>query len=820
MDGWLITFFIGAILSLFMAIVPEFFYVIFFTGLGLACLLYQKTRTISGLFLGIAWILYSGVQYQQVWQKNNIDVNTLFNSTHFVTGKVKTIPATIELDLPIEDKNKEQLFKNKVKNKIKYKRNYKFNFEITHIDHQVLPTPLITRLSWNKSSKLIQQGNEWFLKVKLKPPHGFANRGGFNYQMWLRQNNIVATGYVINHKHNERVNNKNSYRQQLYSHSLTLLPPGQLSSLLTALSFGERSTIDQATWLVLNKTNTQHLIAISGLHLGLIATGSFLIISFLIKYIPLRYFFKSSLQSPNVDLLLSKNSKLIAVLFSCLIAFYYAYLAGFSLPTVRALVMLLFFWGFRMIGVKPRLLTWLFLTVFIVLLLTPMSLISGSFWLSFYAVSLILLTVWRFQQSFTGKSKLITWLKSLFWVQLSLSIFMLPISMLFNYQLSLVSIAANLIAVPLMSFTSIPLCLLAVLVMPFSDLSSLFLYQLASFTTEILWHWLVILSEQPWALVNVSFSHILVGSIIISIIGGSRFLSVKWKYLSVISFFCLVVFYYIHFFNNQNRDWKVTVLDVGQGLSIVVEKNNKAILYDTGASYPSGFNMVEAAILPYLKYQGIHTLDKVIISHSDNDHAGGLNKLKELLNIKKVIASDPVLKGDEKCTKDGSFIWQDLSFSVLWPSNEMNYVGDENDHSCVIKISDGSKSVLLTGDISTRVEKLLVANFEVLPVLNSDVIIAPHHGSNTSSSQAFIEAVSPRYVVYSSGFMNRWNMPSTLVQKRYDEKGVLAFNTAEHGMVEIKVQLDKFNEVPHNSNNKRITVTPYKRGIYPFWFAQ
>ncbi|XPF94179.1 DNA internalization-related competence protein ComEC/Rec2 [Colwellia sp. RE-S-Sl-9] len=820
MDGWLITFFIGAILSLFMAIVPEFFSVIFFTFVGLACSLYQKTRTISGLFLGIAWILYSGVQYQQVWQKNNINVNVLFDSTHFVTGKVKTIPSTIESRIPIQEKNKERLFENKVKNKIKYKRSYKFNFEITHIDHQLLSTPIITRLSWNKSSHLVQQGNEWLLKVKLKPPHGFANQGGFNYQMWLRQNNIVATGYVLNHTDNEILSNKISYRQQLYSNSLTLLPSGQLSSLLTALSFGERNTIDQDTWSVLNKTNTQHLIAISGLHLGLIATGSFLIISFLIRIFPLRFFVKQPLQSSYLDLLLSNNSKLIAVFFSCLITFYYAYLAGFSLPTVRALVMLLLFWLFRIIGIKPSLLTWLFLTVFIVLLITPMSLISGSFWLSFYAVSLILLTLWRFKRSFTGKNKITTWLQSLFWVQLSLSIFMLPISMLFNYQLSLVSITANLVAVPLMSFTSIPLCLLAVLVMPFSEFFSSTLYQLALFSTQALWHWLVLLSEQPRALVEVSFNHIIVGSLIISLLGISRFLSVKWRHLSFLSLLCLIGFCYIYFFNKQDTDWKVMVLDVGQGLSVVVEKNNKAILYDTGASYPSGFNMAEAVVLPYLKHQGIQTLDKVIISHSDNDHAGGLNKLKSSLNIKEIIASDPKLKGDKKCVEGNDFIWQGLTFSLLWPLNEANYVGDENDHSCVIKVSDGDKSVLLTGDISTRVEKLLVANHQLLPALNSDVIIAPHHGSNTSSSQAFIQAVSPRYVVYSAGFMNRWNMPSKLVKKRYVEQSVMAFNTAEVGMVEIKVQLDKLKETPNNNKNRKIIVTPYKQGKYPFWFAQ
>ena len=812
MDRWLITFFIGSILSLFIPIVPEFFYVNFFILTGLVCLLNKKTRMVSGLFLGAAWILFNGVQYQQVWSSNNLDIQQLSNNAHFLKGNITSIP--VKKNIKHKTQNNPLL-----SYKPSDKFNYKFNFMVSHVDDKRLISPFVIRLNWNYALADLNQGEQWNLKAKFKPPHGFTNKGGFNYQVWLRQNVIVATGYVVKNKENSRLNADITQRQSLYNNALELLPKHELSDLLTALSFGEKSRISQDVWHVLQKTNTQHLIAISGLHLGLIATGSFLLIGFLIKILPITNVVRAVSKTYNVHHFLSVNSKLVVVFLSCSLTFYYAYLAGFSLPTVRALIMLFLFWFSRLIGIKLSLLRWFFLTLFIVLIVSPFSLMSGSFWLSFYAVSLILLTMWRFTSSFTGINRGVRWLKSLLYIQLSLSILMLPISMLFNYQLSLVSIFANLVAVPVMSFTSIPLCLLAVLVMPFSEVFSTYLYELALLSTQYLWFWLEFLSDQPWALMEVSFHHILVISSVLSVIGLICFLSVKWKTISFVIFISMAYGINYFLFSTQHEPWKVVVLDVGQGLSVVIEKGQHAILYDTGASYPSGFNMIEAAVLPYLKHQGIKMLDKVIISHSDNDHAGGLGVLQKNIKIDELIANDPKLKGYNKCEQGNEFTWQGLTFSILWPPKEAQYKGDENDHSCVIRVSDANNSVLLTGDISAKVEKLLVSTNSIVSMLNSDVVIAPHHGSKTSSSTTFIQSISPEYVIYSTGFMNRWNMPSNLVQKRYTENNVKAYNTAESGMIEINVQLDKRSESPNNAIHKMITVIPYKQEMFPFWFA-
>jgi len=805
MDRWLTTFFIGAILSLFMPIVPVFFYVSFFTFVGCLFLTHKNARWVSGLFLGMAWIVFHGMQYQQIWDVNNIDKNQLFDggSVSVVEGEVTEIP---------REKSYLQAYRQQSS---KTSVSAKFTFKVSHLNHQLLTSPFLIRLNWHHVEQKINQGNKWRLYVKLKPAHGFANTGGFNYKMWLRQKNIAATGYVVHYKTNELLSFDSSSRQVLFERSLTLLPKHELSPLLTALSFGEKNDIPQALWHVLQKTNTQHLIAISGLHLGLIAAGSFFLFSFLIRVIPIKLLLLRTKTMVYLSCFLSRNSKLVVILLSCSLTFYYAYLAGFALPTVRALIMLLFFWGSRLIGIKLSLFTWLLLTVFIVLLTEPMSLISGSFWLSFYAVSVIFIILWRFNYLFDGTNKVIRWLKSLFYIQLGLSFFMLPLSLLFNYQLSLISILANLVAVPVMSFTSIPLCLMAVLAMPLShDLSSFF-YELALTSTSYLWQYLVFLSQQPWAAIDVSFVDIILISVCVFLVVSIYFILPSSKMFLLLCITLVGGFLFIT--PSQQTSWKVVVLDVGQGLSVIIEKNNHAILYDTGASYPSGFNMIDAVVLPYLKHRGINKLDKVFISHSDNDHAGGLERLRQHIVIDEVIASDPKLEGDKKCDQSYQVTWQGVSLSTLWPPKGNQYIGNNNDHSCVIRVSDVNGSVLLTGDISSEVEKQLVNNENVL--LNSDAMLAPHHGSNTSSSDLFIKAVSPKYVVYSAGFMNRWHMPTVAVKKRYQENNVEAYNTAETGMVEINIMLDNSGEDPNNVMNKTLTVMPYKQATFPFWFA-
>jgi competence protein ComEC len=408
------------------------------------------------------------------------------------------------------------------------------------------------------------------------------------------------------------------------------------------------------------------------------------------------------------------------------------------------------------------------------------------------------------------------WLHSLIIVQLGLSLFMLPVAAMLNHQLPLSALFANIIAVPWMSFTAIPLCLLSVVFMPFNEALSIFFLELSLASLDLIWQWLSYLSSQEWLFIEVSHKTLIIILVMCCSIFISFFLALPRKLIFTLALLISLLTYYYQGSQQKSKDWKVTVFDVGQGLSVAIERNGHTVLYDTGASYPSGFNLAESVIFPYFQYRGIKTIDHLILSHADNDHAGGVSFIDKQVSLNKLSVNELTFNASSKvntqyhfaknntCKQGDDFIWQGLTFSVLWPKVIQD---KENDNSCVINISDGKYSVLLTGDISRKVEKSLIANTDTVKKLQADVIIAPHHGSKTSSSSRFIEAVSPDAVIFSAGFLNRWNMPNKAVLKRYQEFNVTSYSTEKHGMIQIKIA------------QQGLEIESYREHIYPYWFA-
>jgi competence protein ComEC len=815
MERWLFTFFIGAILSLFLPIVPDISQVyICFCFAVIFCLI-KRLRSYSGLFFGCAWLLYAGFVYQNIWQVNSLITDDFFGTTLTVKGVIANIPKSLT-----RKTNKDETTK----------QVSRFNFVVEEVNQQKLQSKINIRLRWDHKSvksyhlkkvTKINQGQKWQLMVRVKPAHGFANVGGFSYQTWLRQKELHATGYVKNSAKNKLIAAQPSYRQNLYLQLNELIDSlaltNDLHHFIFALTFGERGKITAVQWQVLQATGTQHLMAISGLHLGLIASGAFGFILMFFSYSPF-YFLLSEKGKLWV---VKKNSRIVAFVFSSLIALFYAYLAGFSLPTLRALIMMQIFISAKLLGVKLTIIRWLLLSIVCIILISPFSLFSVSFWLSVYAVSLILLVIWRCRKllltSGDGKvEKIKAWLHSLMIIQLGLTLFMLPVAALLNHQLPLSALLANIIAVPWMSFTAIPLCLLAVVAMPFSEALAIFFLELSLISLTFIWQWLGYLSNQQWLFIDVSHQTLVVVLIITGVCFISYFLALPKKIL-VVAVSVTFLFSYM-FINDQQKsdDWQVSVLDVGQGLAVVIERHGQAILYDTGASYPSGFNLAESVIFPYLQYQGLTTLDYLLLSHADNDHAGGLAFIDKKVALNKIIVkhikyNQPVedvgrysFVNMHSCKQGDDFSWQGLTFSVLWP---VVIEDKENDNSCVIHISDGKYKVLLTGDIPHKVEKILLANTEIANQLKADVIVAPHHGSKTSSSKGFIKAVSPEAVIFSVGFMNRWKMPNKAVLKRYHQLNVTPYATSEHGMIRI------------NITEQALEIQSYRLHIKPYWFA-
>ena len=910
MDWWLLTFFTGAVLSLFSPIVPEFVALFITLLICLGLCHYRPFRLNSGVVFGCLWVFLYANHANPPWIIDNKLNTEVFDSVGVVEGRVKSLQTS-----QIND-GRDNVAQNDQTKQREKKEKTKFTIEVYHFNGRVLEKPFLLKLNWNKPSFQILQGQVLRLKVSIKPAHGLANTGGFNYQTWLKSKHIWATGYVVKNTQNHIVLNQLTYRQKLYLTIKDNLPKHELSPLILALTFGDRSHFSPELWQVLQATGTGHLIAISGLHIGLVASAAFLFMTMLFRCFPsnliksmmllsdkfslrklsifvLRHITSklvisnpstskpkrsvmrlSSVKQPMQKIVFQRlNIKFITIIVSLAVAFFYGYLAGYSLPTIRALVMISFYWLSRFMGIKIPLLRWLLLTLFIITTTSPFSLFTASFWLSFYAVFLIFLTLWRFKSMISTGGSFFRFVKGLLIIQLTLTFMLLPMTGLFFGQFSSVSLLANIVAVPWMSFVTIPLSLLSIFFSFFSTSFSELSLQITLNSIKFIWKWLQLLSEKSFATVFLNQEQ----RLLLILAGFAGFITILSAFskevfytrvlkpcfkvvvivVSIFTIIALITFLTFprYFFNekplkymnvfstdgikrftkrNLSPSWQLHVLDVGQGLSILIVKNNRAILYDTGGAYSSGFNMVDAVILPFLKHQNIVKLDKVIISHSDNDHAGGLAVLLKNIEVGQVIMNDiknyqqqvmsinksnkPLFKLAEKpsfCEQNKKFSWQGLSFKILWPEK---LKGRHNDDSCVVLIADNEHSLLLTGDISKSVERKLISQY---PNLRADVLIAPHHGSKTSSSIEFIKHINPDLAIMSAGFYNRWKLPADEVVRRYKQRQIKTLNTAETGQIMLIMPNNppKDEEVNPQSEG-RIEVITYRGDLWPFWFAK
>jgi len=336
MDWWLATFLLGALLSLFLPIVPTIFYVVLCLAMSIMAFLGQKTRKLSVFFLGIAWVLFNAANYQYIIDQ---DVPLYFKGKSLAIGQISNIAQ-------VNDNGQ------------------RFDFIISKVGDIHLKKQIKVRLSWKNTQTIVEQNQLWQFFIKVKPAHGLANVGGFSYKTWLRKNGIHATGYIVKSERNALLKNETSSRQDLYNKINSFLPVHSLSPLILALTFGERGQLTKSHWQVLQNTATQHLIAISGLHLGLIASGSYFILSWFMRLLPFKWLMKNRIPPR----LLLCNYQVIVISLSCLTTLLYAYFAGFSIPTLRALIMLSLFWEAKFIGVKLSVTRWLLISVFIIVL--------------------------------------------------------------------------------------------------------------------------------------------------------------------------------------------------------------------------------------------------------------------------------------------------------------------------------------------------------------------------------------------------------------------------------------------------------------------
>ncbi|MBP2701747.1 DNA internalization-related competence protein ComEC/Rec2 [Photobacterium lucens] len=624
---------------------------------------------------------------------------------------------------------------------------------------------------------VLKQGQIWQLPVKLSRIVGRINQAGFDAERHAVSRNIHGRAVV-------RVSGSNipvlitqhiTWRQQLFDRVTQLTNNMPYQAYLLALAFGERSGLDKDDWTKLRDSGTAHLLAISGLHIALAMLLGWMI-------------------GAKLKLLLPQKTLFIwtPMITGLTVALVYAWLAGLTIPTIRALLMCFIIGSLKTTGSYWRHWQVLLVTLSLSLLLAPFAIYSASFWLSFYAVAVLVLfsvgqryfPLVKMPHHTFSTTHLHASFLQLVKIQCWLLVLMLPIQWLWFGGISIAAPIANLFAVPWISFITVPLVLIAVITLWFPMLSST-LWQCANWSLLPVVEGIAWL-EGAWYGLSMSYQPVL-WCVVIIVLGATLlpFRRFKWLYISLLFLSVIGILKP----NNKTSQWQVMVLDVGHGLAVIIHKAGRAILYDTGNRWQESV-VAGSTILPVLENMGIKQLDYLVISHDDSDHAGGKALISEKFSPQYSYSSNYNDEGYFPCIKGQSWSWQGLSFTVQWPIQQVSRA--RNPHSCVVRIqaeNGQGPSLLLTGDIDAIAELMLV---KLAPTLTADILLVPHHGSKTSSTNTFLDHVKPSLALVSTGVFNSWNLPAQAVKEKYQQRNIQWLSTGRVGQITIDVDNESY----------------------------
>ena len=626
------------------------------------------------------------------------------------------------------------------------------------------------------SARTVHPGERWKFTVRLKRPHGSANAHGFDYEAWSLERSIRATGTVRARAETIRLTDfvwnpaygVERLRDIIRQRFLDTLPDAPYLGVLIALAIGDQRAIPNAQWQVFNRTGITHLVSISGLHVTMVAALFAALVN--------------ALWRRSERLLLRLPAQKASVLAAWLAAFAYALLAGFEVPAQRTLYMLsvvaLALWSGRHLSASRILL----LALFVVLLLDPWAVLVAGFWLSFGAVSLLFFVGTSRLAEYSERRGKYAWRTVLTqWgaTQWAITLGSLPLLLFFFQQFPLTSPLANALAIPLVSFVITPLALFFAL-LPWSPVLLLDHWLLAQMmkVLDVLAAWPVWQqAAPPWWVLCVAC----LGTLCCLLPRGF-----PARYLGV----CLLLpaLFWTPPRPASGEAW-VDVLDVGQGLAIVVRTAEHNLLFDTGPAYRSESNAGQRLVLPYLRAVGIRRLDALIVSHRDKDHSGGAAAILAELPVGRIVSSMPEF-GGEACAAGQNWQWDGVRFTVLHPqaSDYAQPKKSTNNLSCVLRVSASQYSALLTADIEAANEKAMLARHK--GALKSDVLLVPHHGGRGSSTPEFIAATDARAAIFSAGYRNPFKHPRPEVLERY--AGRAAWRTDRDGAIHVVLgeQLD------------------------------
>lgn len=632
--------------------------------------------------------------------------------------------------------------------------------------------PRQLHVSWYDEAPALQPGERWQLRVRLRAPRGLANPAGLDFEEWLYVRGIGASGYVRRSSLNERMAARSwtcavgSARAALARRIERALGPHPAGAWVLGVAVGATHRMTDQDWDLLRRTGTTHLLAISGLNIAMVA-APFL------------------LAAPVLGRLWSRAAgrPLLGILPATAAAGLYTALAGFAISTVRALVMLSLASALALRRRELDPLELLGAAAFAAVLLHPAGILTASFWLSFIAVA------WLFVASsgmrpheqgepVAGAFRRVEHAAAVAGrTQLVLCVGLAPLSLAWFQQVSLVAPLTNLVAVPVFSLAVMPLTLAGTALVAVAPAAGGAPLRLAADVVEGLRSFLRLAAATPVAV----FEPAPAGAAGLAVALAGVALLCWWRPIPLRPLALALLLPLVAGARVDPPELRLTVMDVGQGLAALVQTAHHALLYDAGPAFRMR-DAGESVVVPVLRAAGVRALDTLVVSHDDQDHRGGARTVLEAWPQAVLIAperSDLMAARFERCIAGLEWEWDGVRFRVLSPDAAGRRKSD-NDGSCVLRVETDGASLLLPGDIERAREERLAAAGALAP---ADIVVAPHHGSRSSSGSALVEASRPRFVVLSAGHRNRWGFPAPEVTRRWEESGACLLDTAGQGAI-------------------------------------
>lgn len=641
-------------------------------------------------------------------------------------------------------------------------------FSVAPLDDARLPES--SRISWFEPSVRPKMGEIWQFELRLKRPRGLSSPGAFDREAWLFREGIHATGYVVSGKRNRKLGSgvlgyRDAIRQDYMDRLDANADDTDAAAILAAIAIGTRHRLTTQQWQQFSVSGTSHLIAISGLHVGMAASVGFVASAVLLGLMRSR-----------------RNTLLMATVAGACCAFLYALISGFGVPAMRASIMLLLF---AMAFIARRELApfgIVVVTALLVFVVSPTALMSPGFTLSFAAVLLLLWLSRRLSSHHHGRSYprlLVSRVRGLIVMQIFLFFGLLPATVAWFHRVPVVAPLANLVAVPVFSLVIVPVALLGLFLggssQFVSDVSIAFATTAIAYVQVAIQH----LANAPFADIETpglyGVARLLPMAILIAVV-----LPRGWpgRGLAVTAAVAVVLHQPLR---PPEGCIRAQVIDVGQGSANIIQTRTKTLVFDTGVAYRSGGSAAQQVVIPLLRDLGIRRIDWLVVSHGDNDHAGGVQPIIATLPVDKLFASGATEFTDldaEPCLSGESWQHDGVTFRFLHP----NALQPEssNNLSCLLQVSVGDFSLLMPGDIEIEAERELLGRGLDL---RSDVVLIPHHGSLSSSTPPFIAATQASLAIASTGFGNQWGFPKSAIVDRWQQAGATVLTTASSGTI-------------------------------------